>query len=154
MTDTVTPEQIDVCLDLIAIAEPVRKACHTAGITPQQFYRRMLADETIAERYARAKEAALDAMADDILAISDDGSNDTYLDEDGNERTRTDVIARSRLRVDSRKWIMSKLAPKKWGDKVTQEHTGPDGGPVQVATIRRVVVDPANPDAKGVPAAS
>ena len=36
-------------------------------------------------------------------------------------------IQRSRLRVDTRKWIMSKLAPKKYGDKVTQELTGKDG---------------------------
>lgn len=117
--DTVTPEMIDECLALIAIGEPVRKACDAAGLSAQQLYRRMLADQDIAERYARAKEAALDAMADDILAIADDGANDTYTDDDGNERTQSDVIARSRLRVDARKWIMSKLAPKKWGDKVT-----------------------------------
>lgn len=128
--DDVTPEMIDECLALIAIGEPVRKACDVAGISAQQLYRRMPADKDIAERYARAKEAALDAMADDILAIADDGKNDTYTDDDGNERTRSDVIARSKLRVDARKWIMSKLAPKKWGDKITQELTGAEGAPL------------------------
>ena len=147
--DDVTPEMIDECLALIAIGEPVRKACDVAGMSAQQLYRRMLADKDIAERYARAKEAALDAMADDILSIADDGANDTYTDEDGNERTRSDVIARSKLRVDARKWIMSKLAPKKWGDKVVNEHTGADGGAIETVTrIERVIVRPntGNPD--------
>ena len=41
----------------------------------------------------------------------------TYIDEDGNVRVNPDVIARSRLRVDTRKWYASKLAPKIYGDK-------------------------------------
>jgi hypothetical protein len=52
------------------------------------------------------------------MAVSDDGSNDTYTDENGATRTEQDVIARSRLRVDARKWAMSKMAPKKYGDKL------------------------------------
>jgi hypothetical protein len=141
--DAVTPEMIDECLALIAIGEPVRKACVSAGLSAEQLYRRMLADEDLAQRYARAKEAALDAMADDILAIADDGVNDTYTDDDGNERTRVDVIARSRLRVDSRKWIMSKLAPKKWGDKITQELTGAEGAPL--IPVLNVTIGQAGP---------
>ena len=47
-----------------------------------------------------------------MLAIADDGLNDNYTDDDGNERTLADVIQRSKLRVDTRKWIASKLKPK------------------------------------------
>ena len=82
------------------------------------FYKRLTEDETFAQRYARAREAQADKMAEDILQIADDGSNDTYEDEDGNPRTDHDVVARSRLRVDARKWLASKMAPKKYGDKV------------------------------------
>ena len=85
-----------------------------------------------AEQYARAKEESADALVEDMLAIADDGLNDTYTDEDGNDRTMADVIQRSKLRVDTRKWIASKLKPKKYGDKVQQEVTGKDGGPVEV----------------------
>lgn len=144
-SEEVTPEMLDECIALIAIGEPVRKACVAAGLSAEKLYRRMLADDELAQRYARAKEAALDAMADDILAIADDGSNDTYIDDNGNERTQSDVIARSKLRVDARKWIMSKLAPKKWGDKITQELTGADGAalvPVLNVTIGKLGSEP------------
>lgn len=67
----------------------------------------------------------MDRMAEEILQIADDGRNDTYEDADGHERTDSDVIQRSRLRVDTRKWLMSKLAPKKYGDKTLL--TGADG---------------------------
>lgn len=77
-----------------------------------------------ASRYASAREAGLMTLADDILVISDDGSNDTYKDDAGNQRTDQDVVQRSRLRVDSRKWLLSKLLPKQYGDKVSLEHNG------------------------------
>lgn len=70
------------------------------------------------EQYARAREAQADKLAEDILAIADDGMSDVYLDADGNERTNQEVIARSRLRVDARKWLAGKMAPKKYGDKL------------------------------------
>ena len=95
----------------------------------------LAADKSFQDQYARAREVQADSWADDILDISDDGSNDTYTDGDGNERTNQDVIARSRLRVDTRKWLMARMAPKKYGDKITQEHQGADGGPLVVTWL-------------------
>lgn len=43
-------------------------------------------------------------------------------------------VARNRLRVDARKWLASKMAPKKYGDKIEAVHTGPDGGALQIAS--------------------
>lgn len=71
------------------------------------------------KQYARAKEESTDAMAEDIIDISDDSTGD-YV-EDGEKMTRklnNENVQRSRLRVDTRKWIMSKMKPKKYGDKV------------------------------------
>ena len=82
------------------------------------------ADEVFAEQYTRARTLGYQLLADEILEISDDGSNDTYTDDEGNERTNQDVIARSRLRVDSRKWMLSKMLPKVYGDKIQTEHSG------------------------------
>ena len=78
------------------------------------------------EQYTRAMAVRAETMAEEILEIADNGTNDTYQDGEGNTRTDYDVIARSRLRVDSRKWLASKLLAKKYGDKVTQEinHSG------------------------------
>lgn len=76
------------------------------------------------KQYAHAREMQADKYAEETIQIADDGLNDTYIDADGNKRTDSDVVARSRLRVDARKWFVSKIAPKKYGDKITQELTG------------------------------
>lgn len=43
-------------------------------------------------------------------------------------------------------WLKNRRSAE-WRDKVQQEHTGADGGPVQIEKIERVIVRPANPDA-------
>lgn len=92
------------------------------------------------DHYARARGIQADNYADEIIEISDDSTNDWV--ERENQRTgetytelNHEHIQRSRLRVDSRKWIMSKLLPKKYGDKVTQEHTGAEGGAIQYTHV-------------------
>ncbi len=75
-----------------------------------------------AARYAQARALGMDAMADEILEIADETGLDTLIDSDGNSRPNTEWITRSRLRVDSRKWLMSKVAANLYGDKI--EHTG------------------------------
>lgn len=70
------------------------------------------------EMYACARDQQADKLVADMLEIADDGSNDTYMDENGNERTNTEVVARSRLRVDARKWLAGKMNAKKYGDRL------------------------------------
>lgn len=70
------------------------------------------------DRYARAKEAQMDYLAEEILDIADDGSKDTLVNDKGQKVEDKEWTNRSKLRVDSRKWLMSKLAPKKYGDKL------------------------------------
>lgn len=95
-------------------------------------YRWLRDIESFRQHYVRAREDQAELYLDQIIEISDDGSNDTYEDDEGNRKTDWDVIARSKLRVDARKWAMSKLAPKKYGERIAQEISGPDGGPVQM----------------------
>ena len=78
-------------------------------------------------QYIRAREIGYLVMADETVDIADDGRNDMIADGDGHERVATDVIARSRLRVDTRKWLLSKALPKIYGDKIQAEVTGKDG---------------------------
>lgn len=75
------------------------------------------------EKYTRARERQADLLADESLEIADDGSNDWI--EKRNEAGEVidfeyngDAVQRSRLRIDTRKWYASKLAPKKYGDKL------------------------------------
>lgn len=71
--------------------------------------------------YTRAREAQADFLVDQMIEIADDGTNDymtiTKGDISYNVEDR-EVTSRSKIRVDVRKWKASKLAPKKYGDKV------------------------------------
>lgn len=126
------PATFDVILGDIAAGEATHRALTEHGVRRKAFYALLATDAEAGNRYARAKQAGLEVMADEIVEISDEGRHDEYIDDSGAMVTNQDVIARARLRVDSRKWLLSKLAPKKYGDKVTNEHTGADGGPVVV----------------------
>ena len=74
------------------------------------------------DQYARARELLTEHWADEILEIADDGATDLVEKTGRNGSTYMAVdqehIQRSRLRVDARKWLMSKLQPKKYGDRV------------------------------------
>lgn len=79
------------------------------------------------EQYARAKDAMAEAILWDSFDIADDGRNDTYTDGDGLTHVNYDHIQRSKLRVDIRKWALARMAPKKYGDRIQNEITNPDG---------------------------
>lgn len=86
-------------------------------------------NKEFANQYARAKEESSDAMAEEILDISDDGTNDWMVIHQGGkavEVPNNEVLQRSRLRVDTRKWIMSKMKPKKYGEKIDMTTNGKD----------------------------
>lgn len=111
----------EIC-DLMETGVSLRKACTKLSIPRSSFYDIVDNDEKKMYQYARAMEARADHMFEDILHIADDTTSDQEtVNIDGIELTNTnhDVIQRSRLRVDSRKWILSKMIPKKYGDKST-----------------------------------
>jgi hypothetical protein len=113
-------------------------------------YQWLAAHKDFAQQYARAREQQADALAEEILEIADDGTNDTQVTEDGAVLVNHDHIARSRLRVDARKWLASKMAPKKYGDKL--ELAGDPDNPVRIEKIERLIVRPADSDSRSVPA--
>jgi len=86
-------------------------------------------NEQFLNQYTRAKEESADALTDEMLDIADDGQNDWMerLDDDGEHegyQLNGEHIQRSRLRIETRKWLAVKLKPKKYGDKIEQEHSG------------------------------
>lgn len=89
-------------------------------------------DEEFSKQYARAREAQADTLADEILEIADDTSRDTIATEKNGEQPNSEWITRSRLRVDARKWLASKMAPKKYGDRIEASHTGEMGLTVKI----------------------
>lgn len=96
-------------------------------MSSQTFYEYIDADEKRSKRYARATELRAERLAEETIQISDSVEDDVIILEDGREIVNHNVINRDRLRVDTRKWLIAKLYPKKYGDKISQEITGKDG---------------------------
>lgn len=69
-------------------------------------------------QYTRAREAQADVLADEIIEIAE------HSEEDHTAFTGINVIQRDKLRIEARKWIASKLKPKKYGDKIDMSHAG------------------------------
>lgn len=81
--------------------------------------------EEFAKMYARAKEMQAEFMAEEIIEIADDSSQDLEgYNEYGKPIENKEFVNRSRLRVDARKWAASKLKPKKFGDKIDVTSAG------------------------------
>lgn len=78
-----------------------------------------------AAEYRAAREHGYEVMAEELLDIADDGRNDYLLDpETGKQVWNGEHPFRSRLRLDTRKWILAKMLPKVFGDKQQVEHSG------------------------------
>lgn len=89
-----------------------------------QFMQWLCDDKELADKYAKAKEVQADYIAEEILDIADDGTNDWMLANDPENpgyKANGEHLNRSRLRVDTRKWIASHLKPKKYGDRVQND---------------------------------
>jgi hypothetical protein len=108
------------------------KACEAADVPQSTFSRWCDDDATLAENYARAREDLIERMAQEVLELSD---SDVGLLPDGKKDWA--AVQKHKLQVDTRKWLLSKLAPKKSGDKI--EVSGDPANPL-VQRIERVVV--------------
>lgn len=122
--------------------ESVRSICtseHMPAISTIMLWAANDSPKGFSERYAKACEARAHYWADEILDIADNGCND-WMERHGQDnegwQQNGEAISRSRLRVDSRKWLLSKMLPR-YADKQQLEHTGANGGPIQTATISR-----------------
>lgn len=129
-----TQDIADAICSRIAEGESLRAICTDAGLPSARTVHVWLDDkEGFLQQYVRAREAQADFYAEEILDIADYDERDwSELKDDSGRVTGIKVdgeaIQRSKLRVDTRKWLMSKLSPKKYGDKL--ELGGPDGSSI------------------------
>ena len=122
-----TPEIADEIVERLSEGEPLRQICRDERMPSwQTVYRWKSDDEAFSRRIAGAREAGFDAIAEECLDIADETSNDTVYGDSG-ARPNSEWITRSKLRVETRLKLLAKWDPKRYGDKITQEHTNPDG---------------------------
>jgi hypothetical protein len=123
-----------ICAELAA-GKSLRAVCREPGMpSPQSVLRWIDADPIFAEQYTRARTAGYHLLADEIIEISDDECTMVRRDKHGPKDAEGDgmtevvfdatAVARNRLRVDSRKWMLSKMLPKIYGDKLDLNHSG------------------------------
>ncbi len=115
----------DRILDRMFTGQPLRVACRAVGVSATTFLTWVEDDRNgISERYARAREACFDAMAEAIIDLADDDSRDVVIDDEGKEVERPLRVNRARLQIDSRKWLLAKAMPHKYGNRVQVESEG------------------------------
>lgn len=108
----------EICRKLIE-GKSLRSICKSPSapsLTTVMKWRRDIPE--FAAQYTRAREDQADTLADEIVQIAD---------------TEKDA-KRAAVRIDARKWAASKLKSKAYGDKITAEHTGKGGGPIETKT--------------------
>lgn len=142
--------------EVLAAGESLDEACRRVADAPvaSAIMRWVMSDPAGAgAEYARAREIGYRLLGDRIdriasethsmIMIHEQDSDGNHLyNADGTPKLKqvlaplsADVIASKRLQVDALKWKLSKMLPKVYGDKVTQEHTGAGGGPITLAAM-------------------
>jgi hypothetical protein len=69
-------------------------------------------NSVFSERYMEAKRFQAELLAEECIDIADDSSRDMKLSKDGDEICDIEFVQRAKLRIDTRKWMATKLAPK------------------------------------------
>ena len=119
MTDELFNE---ICDEIGITTDSVKSICDRKGIAYSTFWRQIQKGDEWYIPYARARRFQMELMADEIREIADDSSKDKIVVmENGVEKEKVDHehIQRDKLRIDTRKFLMSKLASVVFGDKTT-----------------------------------
>lgn len=136
-----SPENADTICDMIANGYTLRQIARDVGLSSQsRIIEWVQSDPAFAERYARAMDIRTDMMAEELVEIADDGSND-WMEREGHTVLNGEHVQRSRLRADTRKWLMAKMMPKKYGEFKTIDATH---------TIRREVSDMSEDELRAI----
>ena len=110
---------VEALCNHIASGKSLRSWCAIQGHPSQHVIFRALREvEQFREQYTRAREDQADTFVDQCIEIADDGRNDTFVDDEGKVQVDTDVIQRTKIRLDERHWQAGKMKPKLYGDKV------------------------------------
>jgi hypothetical protein len=147
-----TPEKGDAICALLAEGKSLRAICAQEGMPAMSSVllwvvkgaRNHEIYKAFSEQYRDAREAQAELFGDELIDISDEESLTSRRAEDG-ETVCFDNVQRSKLRVDTRKWVMSKLLPKKYGEKVTL--AGDKDNPIEISDAKSALLRGVVPNA-------
>jgi hypothetical protein len=125
MTYELTDDLVNKILDGIMDGKSVRQICADPEMPDNRTVQRWIANNAdFAAKCARARELQADNIFEDMQEVADYGNPDD--------------VQRAKLRVSTMQWRAAKLAPKKYGERVTNENVGQDGGPMQFMVVTGV----------------
>lgn len=126
-----TPELAQRVLEALARTGSLRAVCKELSIGRETVVRWVLDDiNGFAGAYARAKDTGIDNLVDETLEISDVPPPLTALGA-----TDSGAVAHSKLRIETRRWLAERMAPRRYGLKQDLAITGANGGPVQTQVL-------------------
>lgn len=130
-----TPDIADAICERLSDGESLRTICMDEEFPNRSTVFRWLGvNEGFRDQYAHARNLQAEKLADEMFDIADDGTND-WMERSNSEgeplppTLNSEAVQRSKLRVDTRKWYLSKVLPKKYGDKLDLNHGGQEGAP-------------------------
>lgn len=138
---TYTQDIADLVCAELAEGKTLREVCRAEHMPHESTVRKWALEdrEGFYTQYTQAREIGYHGMADELLEVADNGQND-WMERNGENdqgwQVNGEHVQRSRIRVDTRKWLLSKALPKIYGDKQTLEHTG-EGFNVVINKVRQ-----------------
>ncbi len=135
-----TPALFRTITDRISNGQSLREVCRDPEMPGKSTVLRWLREmPELRDQYVCARDDLLEYWASDILEIADDGTQDTIpgLNKYGDEVMVPNHanVQRDRLRIDSRKWLLARLKPKVYGDRVEVEHGGEVGVKLDITSL-------------------
>ncbi len=110
----------EICDTIATSSKGIKALCklHPHWPCPDTIFRWRKEMLNFSDLYARAKQMQVEVFVDEIIEIADDSSKDYTVNDQGKTVVDHEHIQRSRVRIDTRKWIAGKLAPRIYGDKI------------------------------------
>lgn len=128
-----------IITDIQSKGKGLNAAAKKHGLNPNTFFNMVEKDGLLLKQYTRALELKADVIAERIVRNSHNRLNDFYIDADGNNRPNPVAVQRDRLMLDADKWLLSKIAPKKYGDKLTLDGEVKTGAPLTIENINVIL---------------
>lgn len=120
---------LEIC-ELVADGESINKISKMPGMPARSTILKWFRDVPgFSDMYIRAKEIGFEVLADEIIDLAD-----------APENTKKEELNRHHLMIETRKWLLAKLQPRKYGERVTQEIVGNrEESPVQVEVTKEEI---------------
>lgn len=133
--EVVPQDKVEEIIEWISDGKPLREYCRLEGKPPfRTVYNWLEKDKEFMARFAQARDVGADIIAEEALAIIDTEPMMT-----GGDHPKYDsaYVAWLRNRAEYRLKLLAKWNPKKYGDRMINEHTGSDGGPIEISETER-----------------